>query len=114
MSSILTTTKKMLGIAADYNHFDTDIIIHINSVFMTLNQLGVGPEEPVSITSEIETWSEAFGSTKNIEAIKTYTYLKVRLLFDPPASSTVLEAMNKQAAEYEWRLHIQAQIKKEE
>lgn len=107
MESILITIKKLLGIAADYTHFDSDIIVHINSVFMTLNQLGVGPEEPAFISSELETWSEIFGTTRNVEAIKSYVYLKVRLLFDPPASSSVLEAMNKQAAEYEWRLNIQ-------
>lgn len=110
MESILNNTKKMLGIAADYTHFDSDIIVHINSTFMTLNQLGVGPEDPAFISSEVETWSSVFGSTKHIEAIKSYVYLKVRLLFDPPTSSTVLEAMNKQAAEYEWRLNIQAQL----
>lgn len=109
MESVLNTTKKMLGIAADYDHFDSDIIVHINSVFMTLNQLGIGPEEPAHISSDLETWSSVLGEIKNVEAVKTYVYLKVRLLFDPPTSTAVLEAMNKQAAEYEWRLTIQKQ-----
>lgn len=107
MDSILTSIKKLLGIAAEYNHFDTDIIMHINTVFLSLNQIGVGPSDPASITSEMDTWEGIFGDMKNIEAVKTYTYLKVRMIFDPPASSTVLEAMNRQASELEWRLNVQ-------
>lgn len=111
MDSILTTTKKLLGIEADYTHFDNDIIVHINAVLMTLNQLGVGPEDPASITSDMETWTNVFGETKNIEAIKTYVYLKVKMIFDPPTSSFVLDAMNKQANELEWRLNVQTESK---
>ena len=113
MDSILTSIKKLLGITEEYEHFDTDIIIHINTVFMTLNQLGVGPDTPVSISSATETWSDSFGDTRNIEAIKTYTYLKVRMLFDPPASSSVMDAMNRQATELEWRLNVQIESDKE-
>lgn len=107
MESILITIKKLLGIAEDYTHFDADIIIHINTALMTLSQLGVGPEQPVSITSEMNTWQNTFGDTSDIEAIKTYIYLKVRIVFDPPTSSFVLEAMNRQISELEWRLNIQ-------
>lgn len=113
MESILTSIKKPLGIAAEYTHFDADIIMHINTVFLSLNQIGVGPSDPASISSVMDTWTGVFGDMKNIEAIKTYTYLKVRMVFDPPASSTVLEAMNRQASELEWRLHVQAESTKE-
>lgn len=107
MESILITIKKMLGIAEDYTHFDVDIIMHINTALMTLSQLGVGPEHPVSITSETDTWRSIFGDISDIEAVKTYIYLKVRVVFDPPTSSFVLDAINRQIAELEWRLNIQ-------
>lgn len=111
MDSILTTIKKLLGIEADYTHFDNDIIVHINSVLMTLNQLGVGPESPASITSELDTWDKTLGDIKNLEAVKTYIYLKVKMIFDPPTSSFVVDAMNKQASELEWRLNVQTETK---
>lgn len=107
MDSILLSIKKMLGIAADYKHFDEDIIMHINSVFMTLNQLGINESVPC-ILGEDETWDSVFGDIKNIPAIKTYTYLKVRMVFDPPTSAFVMEAMKTQATELEWRLNVQA------
>lgn len=113
MESILTTIKKMLGIAADYTHFDTDIIVHINTVLVTLNQIGVGPETPATISSVADTWENTLGDISNIESVKTYIYLKVRLLFDPPASSYVLESMNRAANELEWRLNIQTDYDKE-
>ena len=110
MESILNSIKKMLGIEAEYTHFDPDIIIHINSAFMTINQLGVGSEVPF-ISSDLETWEELFEDIKTIPAIKTYVYLKVRIVFDPPASSFVLEALKSQAAELEWRLNAQVDNK---
>lgn len=111
MDSILTTIKKLLGIEEDYTQFDTDIIVHINTVLMTLNQLGVGPETPASISSEMDTWEKTLGEVKNLEAIKTYIYIKVRMIFDPPTSSFVLDAMNKQANELEWRLNVQSETR---
>jgi hypothetical protein len=105
MRSILNTIKPLIGIPVDYKQFDSVIITHINSVLMILNQLGVGPKEPVSITSDLDTWEDAFGDIANIEAIKTYIALKVQMYFDPPTGS-VLEAKNRQIAELEWRLHI--------
>lgn len=113
MDSVLLTIKKLLGIDSDYTHFDKDIIIHINSVLMSLNQIGVGPDEPATISSDMDTWSNILGDTKNLEAIKTYVYIKVRILFDPPSSSFVLEALKRQADEIEWRLNMQTEIKKE-
>ena len=109
MESVLTSIKKMLGITEEYEHFDTDIIIHINSIFMTLNQLGVGPDKPAAIIDKEDTWGSVLGDIQNLEAVKTYVYLKVRLIFDPPSSSSVIEAMNRQITELEWRLNIQAE-----
>ena len=115
MDSILTTIKKMLGITSDYTHFDTDIIVHINTVLLTLRQIGINISENTPyISSEMDTWNNVFGERKDIEAIKTYIYLKVRLAFDPPTSSFVLESMNKQANELEWRLNVQIETSKEE
>lgn len=109
MESILISIKKLLGIAADYTNFDADIIMHINTVFMVLNQLGVGPEEGFIIEDDLAVWEDFIQGKKKIEAVKTFTYLKVRLLFDPPASSAAIEAINRQASEYEWRLNVQAE-----
>lgn len=105
MNSILTTTKKLLGIEEDYEHFDLDIITNINAVFLTLNQLGVGPPGGFSITNKSTTWDEYLGGDKNLESIKIYIALKTRLMFDPPTSSFVIDAMNRQIEEYEWRLN---------
>lgn len=107
--SILNTIKKMLGIDADYNAFDTDVMVDINSVLMALNQLGVGPERVFSISGATETWQDFLGERFDLQAVKSYIYLKVRMLFDPPSSSFVLDSMKNQAEEFEWRLNIQAE-----
>ena len=104
MESILNSTKKMLGITPEYEHFDPDIIMHINSVFVILNQLGVGPENVYSITDASQTWDE-FIDDAQINMVKSYMYMKVRLMFDPPTGS-VQEAMNRQISELEWRLNV--------
>lgn len=107
MDSILTSIKKLLGIAEEYDHFDPDIIMHINSVFMTLTQLGVGPAEGFSIEDETSVWGDFVGNSITlIEAVKSYTYLKVKLLFDPPLSSAVIESYNRQIGEFEWRINV--------
>ena len=106
MDSILTSIKKLLGIAEDYTNFDTDIIIHINSVFSILTQLGVGPSEGFSISDENDVWSDFINDSTKIELVKTYIYLKVRLIFDPPQSSSVIDAMNRTISELEWRLNV--------
>lgn len=106
--SILLTIKKMLGIAEEYHAFDIDVITNINSVFLTLNQLGVGPALPFSITGEKETWSNFLDAQESyLQGVQTYVYLKVRLLFDPPTNSFLVDAMQKQANEFEWRLMVQ-------
>lgn len=109
MKSILTTIKKMLGIDEEYEHFDTDIIININTIFTMLNQLGVGPPKGFSIQGKTEEWSDYINDEENIESIKTYIYLRVRLLFDPPTNSFLVEAIKGQIAEIEWRLNVQAE-----
>ena len=106
MDSILTSIKKLLGIAEEYEHFDSDLIMHINSVFMVLNQLGVGPVEGFSITDKTETWEDFTQNNLMIQSVKSYVYLKVRLLFDPPSSSAAIEAINRQISELEWRLNV--------
>ena len=109
MDSILNSIKKLLGIPIEQDNFDTDIIIHINSVFAVLHQIGVGPSTGFRITDENDMWQSFTGTNLNIEDVKTYVYLRVRLLFDPPLSSSVLAAMERTVAELEWRLLIQAE-----
>ena len=111
-TSILTSIKKMLGIAEDYTHFDMDIIMHINSVFMILQQIGIGPVEGFSIIDSATTWNDFVPEEKHLEAIKTYMYLKVKLLFDPPLGSAVTDSINRLIAELEWRLYVAAESMK--
>lgn len=113
MESILTSVKKQLGIVEEYEHFDVDLITHINSVFMTLNQLGVGPKEGFRIEDKLATWND-FISTEdlNYEAVKSYIPLKVRLIFDPPDRSAVMEAIKNNISEMEFRLNLAAETNK--
>lgn len=110
VESILTSIKKLLGIEAEYTHFDADIIMHINSVLSILGQLGVGPETCFSISSAEETWDQ-FVTGEKFSMVKSYVYLKVRLLFDPPLSSAAIESINRQISELEWRLFVAADPK---
>lgn len=105
MDSILTSIKKLLGITEEYTHYDADIIIHINSVFSILTQLGVGPTNGFRITDADAKWIDFIADDTKIEMVKSYMNLKVKLLFDPPLSSSVMEAMNRQISEFEWRLN---------
>ena len=109
MESILTSIKKLLGIAEDYTHFDADLIMHINSVFTILTQLGVGPSEGFRIEDELATWND-FLQTESVlfDSVKSYMHLKVKLLFDPPLSGTVMESYNRMISEFEWRLNVTA------
>lgn len=105
MDSILNSIKKLLGSYEDDTNFDIDLIININTVLAILTQLGVGPREGFSITGSTETWSDFIDSSMvSMEQIKTYIYLKVKLIFDPPMSSTVIEAYKRQIDELEWRI----------
>lgn len=110
MESILTSIKKLLGIDETDAHFDTDLIMHINAAFMVLYQLGVGPSKCFKITSDEQTWQDFLGESDNFENVKTYIFRKVRANFDPPSSSFVLDAMDRQIKEDEWRLQIQAEM----
>lgn len=110
MESILTSVKKLLGIDDEYTHFDADIIMHINSVFAVLTQLGVGPSEGFSITDQYATWDDFFQDTPHMEMVKSYMYMKVRLMFDPPTAGSVLSAMERQISELEWRLNFTAEV----
>ena len=101
---ILESVKKVLGIAPEYLVFDQDIVMHINSAFSVLHQLGVGPDEPFMIEDETATWTEFLGTERGVNSVKSYVYLRVRLLFDPPATSFALGAMEKQIEELGWRI----------
>lgn len=109
MDSILTSIKKLLGIAEDQTNFDADIIMHINSVFMILTDLGVGPAEGFTIQDEYSYWDSFIPKNQSLELVKSYMYLKVKLLFDPPLNSSVLTSMEKSISEYEWRLNVKAE-----
>lgn len=114
MESILNSVKSHLGISEDETHFDSDIIIHINSVFSILRQMGVGPETTFSIVDEKAIWSDFTDDDIDFSEVKTYMYLKVKLVFDPPASSSVLSAIERQISELEWRLTVSASNKRME
>lgn len=105
MESILNSVKKVLGLPQDYTVFDPDLVIHINSVFMILNQMGVGPEEGFGISDASAVWTDFLASCPGLEAVKSYVVLKVRLLFDPPQSSVTMDAIKNQIAELEWRMY---------
>ena len=107
--STLLSIKKLLGIAPEYEIFDPDIIMHINSAFSVLTQLGVGPAEGFMIHDANDSWSQFVAQDARLEMVKSYVFLKVRLLFDPPSSSAVMDAMNRQINEYEWRLNVAAE-----
>lgn len=106
MDSILTSIKKMLGIVEEYEQFDQDIVIHINTVLTILSQLGVGPPNGFSIKDKTATWQDFVGDNPALESIKSYIYLKVRLIFDPPLSSVVTSSIEKMISELEWRILV--------
>lgn len=105
--SILNSTKKVLNLADDYEAFDQDVIMHINSVFSTLNQLGVGPVEGFMIEDADQEWTAFLAGDPRLNHVKTYVYLRVRMLFDPPTTGYHKDAMVDQIKELEWRLNVQ-------
>lgn len=113
MDSILTSVKKMLGISKEYEHFDDDLIMHINSVFLILTQLGVGPKTGFIIEDDSTEWLDFIEDPTKLQMVKSYMYLKVKLLFDPPLSSAVIEATNRMISEFEWRLYVAADNKED-
>lgn len=105
MSSILNDTKKILGLDSSYTAFDTDILMHINTVFADLQQIGIGPTAGYSITGATELWS-AFTTDVTLNSVKTYMYLRVKMLFDPPTTSYLITSMEEQIRKFEWRLNV--------
>lgn len=107
MDSILNSIKKLIGMDPEYTQFDTDLIIYINSIFAILKQVGVGPENGFSISDDSAIWDEYLPDyDKNFEFVKTYIQQRVKLVFDPPLTSSVLDAMKETIKELEWRLNI--------
>lgn len=109
MESILTTIKQMLGIPEEETHFDQDVKININTAFMRLQQLGVGPNAGFYIADKTKVWSDFLNDSTDLEGVKTFIYLKVRLIFDPPSTSFVLESIERQIKELEWCLNVQVE-----
>lgn len=105
-TTILGSIKKLIGINDSDLNFDQELMMHINSVFMTLHQLGVGPTNCFSISSEEDDWDSFMGTRTDLESVKSYIYLKVRLLFDPPQNSFLVKSIEEQIKEYEWRLQL--------
>ena len=104
--SILMTIRKLVCGNSYADHFDTDLLVHINACFSILNQLGVGPENGFVVTDETQSWSSYIADNYRLNMVKTYVTLKVKKIFDPPLTSSVLEAMNKEISELEWRLNV--------
>lgn len=110
--SILITIKKLLGIDEDCEDFDTDVMVHINSIFPVLTQLGVGPDEGFEITGDKEKWTDFLGTdSKLLGTVRSYLYLRTRMLFDPPVGS-VATSFENTIQEFEWRLNVQVDPKK--
>ena len=107
--SILETISKLLGVQVSEDYFETDILIHINTALERLCQLGVGPDKPYKITGTTETWTDFMPNMSNFEAVKTYIYLYVRLIFDPPTSGFVTTAIQEEINKLEWNLNVQAE-----
>lgn len=104
--SILMCIKRLLGLSEDYTPFDNEIITHINSVFMTLAQLGVGSGKPFQIRDASTTWHDWLGEdTSRYQGVESYIYYKVKLMWDPPASSAIMDSINRTIQEFEWRLN---------
>jgi hypothetical protein len=105
-ASILNSVKKNLGLAPGYTAFDADVIMYINSVFSTLNQLGIGPDDGYMIEDDTAEWDTFLGNDPKLNNVKVYVYLCVRLLFDPPTMSYLVTALEKQKEELEWRINV--------
>lgn len=105
-NSILDSTKKVLGLSFDYDVFDLDLMMHINSVFSTLNQLGIGPVGGFMIEDATTTWDAFLSDDSRLNSVKTYIYLRVRMLFDPPQTAYLVTALKEQIQELEWRLNV--------
>jgi hypothetical protein len=110
LTSILQTTRVLVGVTKDVTHFDDQLLPHINTALMNLSQLGVGPATGYRITGDTETWEDYLGTEfTNLESVKNYIALYTRLVFDPPTSSYVVEVLQRSLAELEWRLKLQTE-----
>ena len=107
--SILVTIKKMLGLDDEYTPFDMDVIVHINAAFMTLCQMGIGPKEGFEVDDYDQTWSEFLTNEVMLGGVKTWVYLQVKMAFDPPSNSFLMDAMKTQSEQILWRLNVQAE-----
>lgn len=114
MDSILTSVKKLLGIDKEYDHFDMELIIHINSALSVLTQLGVGPEQGLAIFNEKDAWFDLLADDPRLEMVKTYVFLKVKMVFDPPSVATVIESFKRTISELEWRIKESIELNREE
>ena len=113
-TSILEDTKKVLGIDSDAPEFDTDIVMHVNTAFFQLMQLGVGPRTGFTITDDMTTWDDFFQGRKDLEAVKSYIFVVVRLVFDRPETSYGIQALEKMRDEWAWRLEMQRRVEQDE
>lgn len=107
MESILLTIRTMLGIEDDFDGFDTEILAGINSAIFSLSQLGIGPDGGMTVTDDSETWTTLFDGVTNLEAVKSYIWLKTRLEFDPPSTSYLIQAIERNIQQLEWRLQVE-------
>ena len=111
--SILLSVKKTLGLAAENTDFDEDVILHINSVLSILQQLNVGPDSGYIVEDDSQTWTDYLGSdSPHLSMVRSYMYAKVRILFDPPVSSAVMDSLKNICSEFEWRVNVAAENKK--
>ena len=108
--SVLTSTKKALGLDASDEAFDPEILMHINSILATLNQIGVGPENGIQIEDAAATWDDLLGSDPRLNNVKSYMYTKVRMLFNPPATSFAIAALEAQTKEFEYRIYTASEV----
>lgn len=113
-ASILNTVKRALGIEPEYDTYDVEIITHINSVFSTLQQLGVGEDEGFEIENAQNTWDEFLEDDKRLNAVRSYVFMRVRLIFDPPANSFAVDSFQRQVDQLEWRLNVYSEGKRED
>jgi hypothetical protein len=109
MGSILTSIKRMLGIEEGYKVFDPELILHINSVLLMLNQIGVGPSRGFRIEDDTATWLDFVGSRQDVDAVISFVFLRVKLLFDPPTNSFAIDSINNQIREFEFRILVQVE-----
>lgn len=107
--SILDSIKKLIGTSVEYDVFDSDLIMHINSAFMILCQIGIGPSTPFRIYDRFSTWQDFLSDRDHFQSVIDYVYLRCKLIFDPPSSSFVLSSYKEQLNELEWRLNVMAE-----